>query len=182
MRLIDMPEFRDKKHVLTFEASKPLYAAISQMAEKNYGACLVTENDKLVGIFTERDLLRRVAPHSLDMQKATLSDVMSTDLKTAKKDDLVADCLRRMSHGRFRHLPVVDDEGKAIGMLSQGDFVAFTMSDIVGRMSTAAKASVTSGYSTPWSMIAAIIVYTLGLLFIVSAIGFWGPGGEAPWN
>lgn len=180
MKISDMPEFRDKKHVLSFDHAKPLHAAILEMAEKNYGACLVTQDGLLAGIFTERDLLRKVAPHSMDLEKATLGDVMSTDLKTAKADDSVADCMRRMSQGRFRHLPVIDDEGHVCGMLSQGDFVALTMSDIAHRVGSAAKASVVGGYSTPWSMIAAIVVYTLGLLFIVSAIGFWGPGGAGP--
>lgn len=173
MRILDMPEFRDKQNVLSFPPDKALSEAICEMAAKNYGACLVTKNEKLVGIFTERDLLKRVCSDGMDLKKTKLSDVMTTDLKTAKKDDLVADCLRRMSQGRFRHMPVVDDKGEVLGMLSQGDFVAFTMSDIAHRLSTVAKAGVSDGSIKPWTMILSIMLYTLGLLFFISAASHW---------
>ena len=173
MRITDLPEFRDKKNVMSFEASTPLSDAIAEMAYKNYGACIVTEKGKLAGIFTERDLLRRVVAQGVDVQKTKLRDVMSTDLKTAKEDDLVADSLRRMSQGRFRHLPVTDENDNVIGMLSQGDFVAFTMSDVAHRLSSAAKAGVEDGSIKPLTMILSIVLYTLGLLFLVSAVGHW---------
>ncbi len=170
MRIIDMPEFKDKKEVLSFETTTPLKDAINEMAERNYGACLVTSKGTLVGIFTERDILRKVvAGKGVDLAKAKLKDVMSTELKTAKEKDMVADCLRRMSQGRFRHMPVVDDKGKILGMLSQGDFVAFTMSDIAHRLSSAAKAGVQDGSIKPLMMIVSIFLYTLGLLFFLSA-------------
>ena len=133
----------------------------------------MTEKGKLAGIFTERDLLRRVVADGLDIKKSKLRDVMTSDLKTAKADDTVADSLRRMSQGRFRHLPVTDENGAVCGMLSQGDFVAFTLSDVVARMSTAAKAGVEDGSIKPWSMIISILLYTLGLLFFISAASHW---------
>jgi len=173
MRIIDMPEFRDKAQVLSFDEATTLKAAIDEMADKNYGACLVTRKDKLTGIFTERDLLRKVAPKGLDLKKKTLKDVMTKNLKTAQVTDDVADCLRRMSQGRFRHMPVVDDKKNILGMLSQGDFVAFTMSDIMARVAGTAKANVAVGRSTPWSIVIAVVVYTLGLLFILSALNHW---------
>ena len=78
-----------------------------------------------------------------------------------------------MSQGRFRHMPVVDDKKNILGMLSQGDFVAFTMSDVMERMRKSAHASVAAGRGTPVSIILAIVVYTLGLLFIISALNHW---------
>ncbi len=170
MKINEMPEFRDKKHVLLADQSETVEAAVKRMSEKNYGALVVTDNGKLAGIFTERDVLRRVVANDLNIKKTKLKDVMSTDLKTAGTDDLISDSLRRMSQGRFRHLPVVDDSDKVIGMLSQGDFVAFTMSDIVGRVGQAATASVQAGKATPWSMLTAILVYTLALLFLASGL------------
>ena len=119
MRIIDMPEFRDKTQVLSFDEETTLKKAIDEMADKNYGACLVTRKDKLAGIFTERDLLRKVAPKGLDLKKKKLKDVMTKNLKTAQVTDDVADCLRRMSQGRFRHMPVVDDKKNILGMLSK---------------------------------------------------------------
>ena len=173
MKLNDMPEFRDKKHVLSFDESDSVEAAVNKMADKNYGAVAVTKDGKLTGIFTERDVLRRVVANDLNIKKTALKDVMSTELKTARTDDLIADCLRRMSQGRFRHLPVVNESDEVIGMLSQGDFVAFTMSDIVNRVSRAAGASVQAGQSTPWSMLTAILVYTLAVLFLFSGMQHW---------
>lgn len=173
MRVQDMPEFKDKSHVLTFDEDTKVKKAIDEMAKKNYGACLVTRDDKLVGIFTERDVLRKIVPANVDIKKKTLKDVMTKSLKTAQVQDNVADCLRRMSQGRFRHMPIVDDKKNILGMLSQGDFVAFTMSDIMARFSTTAKANVAIGKSLPVSMVIAMMVYTLALLFIVSAIMHW---------
>lgn len=173
MQIKDMPEFRDKSHVMSFEEDTLLYEAVNAMAKKNYGACLVTRKDKLIGIFTERDLLRKVVPDALDVKKTLLKDVMTKSVKTAKTDDSIAECMRRMSQGRFRHLPVVDDSNNILGMLSQGDFVAFTMSDIMHRFKESALANVTIGRSTPISIILAVVVYTLGLLFILSAVFHW---------
>ena len=172
MRIQDMPEFKDKKQVLSYDESTPLKDAIDEMAKKNYGACLVTKKGKLAGVFTERDILRRVVSgKGVDVKKAKLRDVMSTDVKTAKADDKVADCLRRMSQGRFRHMPVVNDKGAIEGMLSQGDFVAFTLSDIALRFGSAAKAGLGDGSVKPLTMIISIMLYTLALLFLVSAAG-----------
>lgn len=98
---------------------------------------------------------------------------MSTKLKTAKIDDDVSSCLRRMSQGRFRHMPVVDEKGNLQGLLSQGDFVAFTMSDAIHRAGESAKAGITEGYGTPFSILAAILVYTIALLVVVSALGHY---------
>lgn len=172
MRIIDMPEFKDKQNVLSFETTTPLKDAVNEMAEKNYGACLVTTKGKLSGIFTERDILRKVVSgKGVDLKKAKLKDVMTTNPKTARENDKVADCMRRMSQGRFRHMPVVDDKGKILGMLSQGDFVAFTMSDVVARLGSSAKANVTAGRGTPVSIIIAMGVYTLMLLFLIAGAG-----------
>lgn len=171
MRINDMPEFKDKTEVSTFDAATPLSQAIDHMAANNYGAVLVTKDNKLHGIFTERDLLRRVAANRIDIETAILADVCTTRLKTARIDDKVADCLRRMSQGRFRHLPVIDEDGDVMGMLSQGDFVAFTMSDILHRASMTARAATDAGKATPVSIIMAMVIYTLALLFTIAAIG-----------
>lgn len=171
MLISDMPEFKDKTQVMTFDKSTLIGAAVDSMAEKNYGAILVTDQGKLCGVFTERDLLRRVAASRLDIDKIKLADVMTSNMKTAKINDQVSDCLRRMSQGRFRHMPIVDEQGNLKGMLSQGDFVAYTMSDAIYRAGMSAKAGIATGGTTPFSILAAILVYTLGLLFILSAFG-----------
>ena len=176
MRISDMPEFRDKSHILSFEKDIKIAEAVDQMSQRNYGAVLITDQGKLCGIFTERDLLRRVAASRIDIEKTPISEVMTSNLKTAKVDDMVSDCLRRMSQGRFRHMPVIEKDGTLRGMLSQGDFVAYTMSDAIYRAGISAKAGIDEGNSTPFAMLAAILVYTLGVLFVVSAFNFWTGG------
>jgi len=170
MKISDMPEFKDKSEVLTFTETTSLSDAIAGMAEKNYGAALVTKKEKLAGIFTERDVLRKVAGRGLDTKKEKIKDYMTTDIKTASTEDKVTDCLRRMSQGRFRHMPVVDEKGKLLGMLSQGDFVAFTMSDILSRFTKTSKAEISAGRSTPLAIAASILVYTLALIVIVKLV------------
>jgi CBS domain-containing protein len=178
MRISDMPEFRDKTQVHSFEQTTTLDKVIAEMAEKNYGAVLITSKKKLVGIFTERDLLRKVVPQGLNLKKTKVSEVMTSNLKTAKVGDSVNDCMRRMSQGRFRHLPVVDSKKGIVGMLSQGDFVAFTMSDAIARAGSSAKAEAGLGQSSPWIIIVAMTVYTVGLLVVLSGLGAWtGLGG-----
>ncbi len=173
MLISDMPEFKDKSQVMTFEKNVLVATAVDAMAEKNYGAILVTDNGRLCGVFTERDLLRRIAASRIDISKTHLADVMTTNIKTARIDDKVSDCLRRMSQGRFRHMPIVDEHGNLKGLLSQGDFVAFTMSDAIYRAGMSAKAGITGGSGAPITILAAILVYTLGLLFIISAFESW---------
>ena len=168
MRISDMPEFKDKREVLSFDVSTNLKEAVDIMAKKNYGACLVTKDGELAGIFTERDLLRKVAAADVNMKKTKIGDVMTSNLKTATDDELVADCLRRMSQGRFRHLPVVDKNGKLRGMLSQGDFVAFTMSDVMARLKVATAAGIGDGSIKPITMLASIFVYTVGLIAAIA--------------
>lgn len=174
MRISDMPEFRDKSDVLTFKPTDTLATAIAAMSKKNYGAVLITDKDKLVGIFTERDLLRRVAAENMDLKKTKLQDVMTKKLKTAKIDDNVTDSLRRMSQGRFRHMPVIDENDKIMGMLSQGDFVAYTLSDLIYRAGVSAKANVDAGNSTPISILLAVLVYTIMIVILFSAVEHWG--------
>ena len=66
---------------------------------------------------------------------------MTKDLKLAKVDDNLLDWLRQMSNDRFRHLPVVDDAGKLIGLMSQGDFVSYTWPELINRVKEQARAT-----------------------------------------
>ena len=170
MKINDMPEFKDKSEVLTFEDSTNVSEVIAGMADKNYGAALITKKNKLAGIFTERDVLKKVAGRGYDLKKKKVSEFMTKKVKTATVDNNVSDCLKQMSEGRFRHMPVVDEKEKVIGMLSQGDFVAFTMGDIFARLGTTTKANISAGRSTPVAIAASIVLYTIGLIAIVKII------------
>jgi len=89
-------------------------AVVSRMRDENHNVCLVTSNDRLVGIFTDRDILTKVVdqPHVLDQPIAT---VMTADPVTATADMSAADALRLMQKGHFRNLPVLDKNGDVLG-------------------------------------------------------------------
>lgn len=142
MRIQDRPEFKNKSVVYTLSPDDLVSTAVKAMSEKNYGAVVVVDSArKPVGIVTERDFMRRLLNNSLDPQTTKLSDIMTTDVKVAKSDDNLLDWLRQMSNDRFRHLPIVDDSGTVISMMSQGDFVSYTWPQLLSRLGEQARAT-----------------------------------------
>ena len=99
-----------------------VYDAIALMAEKNVGALLVMESEKLVGIVSERDYSRKVMLQGKTSRTSTVREIMTTELTTAHPRETVEDCLRFMTEKRIRHLPVVAD-GSLRGVISIGDLV-----------------------------------------------------------
>lgn len=90
------------------------------MTAHNIGSVLVIDGDRLVGIFTERDALRRVLGRDLDPDLTPLAEVMTRDPDTIGPDDSVCDAIRRMDEFGYRHLPVVE-RGRIVGLLSTRD-------------------------------------------------------------
>jgi len=103
------------------------------MLERGLGAVLVQRDGRTVGIFTERDVLRRVVSCAV-AQDQPVSEVMTPDPDSLGPDDGVAFALNRMIVGGFRHIPIVDDEGEPVAMLSQRDVVAFIVSRMPKRI------------------------------------------------
>ena len=90
------------------------------MAEKEIGALAIIENEKLVGIFSERDYARKVILSGKNSQETLIKEVMTTDVIHATPDQKVEKCLSIMTKKHFRHMPVLEDD-KVVGMLSIGD-------------------------------------------------------------
>ena len=104
------------------------------MSDKNYGASVIVGPDhKPVGIVTERDFIRRLLAKNPDPHTTPLSAIMSKDLKLASPDDEVVEWLSVMTNERFRHLPVVDSNGKLLNLMSQVDFVSYTWPQLLGK-------------------------------------------------
>jgi CBS domain-containing protein len=97
-----------------------VHTAAVAMAEHRCGSIVVVEHDRLVGIFTERDLLERVVAKGLDPAKTQLSEVMTRGPETIAAEADVADAIRMMDEGSFRYLPVVEGE-RLVGMISAKD-------------------------------------------------------------
>jgi CBS domain-containing protein len=142
VKIKDRPEFRSKSTVLTFPPEALVAEAVAIMSDRNYGAAVIVGPDrKPVGIVTERDFMKRLLNKRLNPDETTVSQIMTTDLKLAKADDDLLDWLRLMSNERFRHLPVVDDEGAIVAMMSQGDFVSYTWPELMSRLREQARAT-----------------------------------------
>jgi CBS domain-containing protein len=102
--------------------------AAKLMNEHGTGSVLVCDGDKLLGIFTERDLMRRVVAVQKDLLTTRLMDVMTTSLVTAHADATTTDCGTLMSERRIRHLPVVEGD-KVLGVITTGDLLANELAD-----------------------------------------------------
>lgn len=96
--------------------------AIKMMAEKRIGALLVMQDNKLVGIVSERDYARKVILRGKSSRETPVQDIMTSDVHHIKPEQTVEDCMELMTDKRIRHLPIVDG-GKVVGVLSIGDLV-----------------------------------------------------------
>ena len=99
-----------------------VYEGIKTLAEKRIGALLVMENERLCGIFSERDYARGVILKGRASKETPVSDIMTDQVVTISPISGVEESLSVMTDNRIRHLPVVDN-GKVIGMISIGDLV-----------------------------------------------------------
>ena len=111
------------RDVLTIEPTANLAAAAKLMAELNIGALVVTGPDqRIVGIVSERHIVRELAAHCAASLDLPLTEVMTRNVMTCNSSDTISSVMERMTEGRFRHLPVVE-QGRLTGILSIGDVV-----------------------------------------------------------
>ena len=118
----------DKKHkeVISIAPNRPVFDALVILAEYKIGALAVVENDKLVGIFSERDYAREVILQGRSSKITQIHEVMTAKVISGKPDDMVDKSMSLMSENNIRHLPVMDGEN-LVGMLSLGDLVKETI-------------------------------------------------------
>jgi len=108
--------------VWSIQPDASILQAIEKMAQKQVGALLVMEADKLAGIITERDYARKVALEGRSSRDSQVRDIMSSRVLCARPEQTVQECMALMSDKRARHLPVVDHK-KVVGIVSIGDLV-----------------------------------------------------------
>ena len=102
-----------------------MWKVVSEMKTKGRGAVLVEEDGALVGIFTERDLLNRVDYSDALWSHVVVRDVMTPQPMVIRSDDSVSEALRRLIGGHRRHLPMVDERGHVLGLISIRDILSF---------------------------------------------------------
>lgn len=116
--------------VITVPASMDLLEAINTMCDRKVGALLVkTEDDALLGIATERDILRYCSSSKGHLQGAVVNDAMTRKLVVVTPSTSVDEAMTLMTQHHFRHLPVLDN-GVPVGMISIGDLVKAQLTDI----------------------------------------------------
>src|SRR5205085_6198337 len=103
------------------KSSDNVREVVKMMAEKNVGAVAVLDSGRLVGIFSERDLMKRVVAAGLDPMRTQVGNVMTKELVVGRPDDDINDALQKMHSVGCRHLPVVDS-GNLLGMSSYAVF------------------------------------------------------------
>ena len=114
------------KNVLTVTAGATVAEAATLMGERRVGSALVMDGDRLLGIFTERDIVRALG-QDFDAAGRSVSEWMTVDPVSVPPDTPTTDALRRMLDGGFRHLPVVDGD-RVEGVVSIRDLSAAGMS------------------------------------------------------
>jgi CBS domain-containing protein len=118
------------RDVVTIEPSASLAQAVRVLAEKRIGAALILGADKrIAGIISERDIVRALAARGATVLDEPVSQTMTRKVETCNENEAVATIMERMTAGKFRHMPVVD-QGRVIGVVSIGDIVKHRVHEI----------------------------------------------------
>jgi CBS domain-containing protein len=107
-----------RKPAATVTTDTKVIDAIRLMMESRVGATAVVDNGKLRGVFTERDVMNKIVLGKLDPETTPVSKVMTSPVTTVDQHVELGDALQTMLDRHIRHLPIVDREGKVLGMLS----------------------------------------------------------------
>jgi CBS domain-containing protein len=122
MSLIKSIMQRDLVLASEFESIK---TAVESLASRNVGALLVTRNGKLIGIVSERDVLRRVMATDKKATDTCVLDIATRNPTTVDEDTPIRECIRIIRKRGFRHLPIVDAQQHPIGIVSSRDLLQF---------------------------------------------------------
>jgi CBS domain-containing protein len=123
---------RRKGHeVATIDGSESVGAAIALLADRGVGALVVSADGRRIdGIVSERDVARGLHERGADLLADAVSSVMTADVHTCPPGASVTDLARTMTDNRFRHVPVVDDDGLLVGIVSIGDVVKARLDEL----------------------------------------------------
>lgn len=106
--------------IVSVPVGTTLFAALEKMNQNKVGSILVTRDDKIIGIWTERDLMQDIIKESFDLKKALIEDYMTTHLIFAPHTDTVFNLMDKFLGLRIRHL-FIEEDGNIIGLVSGGD-------------------------------------------------------------
>jgi CBS domain-containing protein len=105
-----------------------VFHALTLMAQHNVGALMALDGEQLVGIFSERDYARKVILHGKSSKETLVSEIMSEKVAYVTPSTTLDECMALMTDKHFRHLPVLEENGTVVGIISIGDLVKETIS------------------------------------------------------
>jgi CBS domain-containing protein len=118
------------RDVVTIEPNATLAAAVELLAEKRIGAVVIVGADRrIVGILSERDIVRALAEQGRKALDEPVSAAMTRKVSTCHERETISSIMERMTLGKFRHVPVVD-QGRLAGIISIGDVVKYRLSEV----------------------------------------------------
>ncbi|MCX7318252.1 MAG: CBS domain-containing protein [Hyphomicrobiales bacterium] len=115
-------------HIVSVSADDKVSSVVTLLAERKIGAVLVMTKQQIEGIISERDIVRVIAERGAAALDENVGAVMTRKVVTCSPSDTVGFIMERMTDGKFRHLPVLDD-GRVVGLISIGDVVKSRVSE-----------------------------------------------------
>jgi CBS domain-containing protein len=120
---VPLNELPELQPVVTLSAQATVRDAVNEMTSKRVGIILVVENDKLAGVFSERDVLLKVAGTDVDLDNTPVSELMTRNPECLRPETPLVYALHQMSMGGYRHIPLTDENGAPVAVVSMRDIV-----------------------------------------------------------
>ena len=121
---------RKKGHdIWSVDPDTTVYEALQMMADKNVGALVVLDNGELVGIFSERDYARKIVLQGKTSRQTAVREIMTSRVNCVHPEQTTDECMALMTAKHIRHLPVLDEDERLVGVISIGDVVKAIISD-----------------------------------------------------
>lgn len=136
---------RKGRNVFSVTSTTSVADAVAEMNRHRVGSVLIIDGGRLMGIFTERDVLRRVVGEGIDPKRARVGEVMTSGVMTIAPEATIEETMVLFTEKRFRHLPVVD-QGKIVGTISIGDVTRW-MADAHRAEAEYLKSYISTGFS-----------------------------------
>lgn len=121
----ELPELQP---VVAASPHDSLRTVINLLVEKRVGCALIVEDGRLVGVFSERDVLRKVTTTGVDIDATPVGELMTKNPESLRADDELVYALHQMALGGYRHIPLLDAEGTPVAVVSMRDIVAYIAS------------------------------------------------------